>query len=59
MKNFITYIWQFPQNILGIIALNTYKPTKKYTYNNIDIYYSNKIKDGVSLGKYVIVNAKH
>lgn len=59
MKNFISYIWQFPQNILGIIALNIYKPSRKYTLDDIEIYYANNINGCISLGKYIIVNSKH
>ena len=59
LKDIMLYIWQFPQNILGVIALNIYKPTKEYNLDGIEIYYSNKITGCISLGKTIIVNSKH
>lgn len=60
MKQLFLYAWQFPQNILGVIALNIFKPDKRYILDNgVEIYYSNYIKGSVSMGKYVIVNSSH
>lgn len=55
---FILYLWQLPQNILGII-LHLWMPGTKYIYSsgidNINVYKSAGMSGGISLGKYVIV----
>ena len=50
IKNFILYIWQLPQNILGILIkfITKSKPIEH-------IYYW-KYNSGLSLGKYIFVN---
>ena len=55
----VLYIWQLPQNIVGLFVLLFYKPTTKKIYNHIynDIYYyqTNSFPGGISLGKYIIL----
>ena len=56
MKQMLLYAWQFPQCILGVIALNIYKPNKRYILDNgVEVYYSKYLNGGISLGKYVIM----
>lgn len=46
--------------VIGIIALNIYKPNKVYLLENgVEIYYSPKIRGGVTFGKMCIVNIIH
>lgn len=60
MKEALLYLWQLPQNVLGVLLLNVYKPSRVYVMDNgVEIYYSHKIDGGVSLGKYVIVFNGH
>ena len=55
----VLYIWQLPQNIVGLFVLLFYKPTTKKIYNHIynDIYYyqAHSFPGGISLGKYIIL----
>lgn len=60
MKEMILYAWQFPQNIIGVIMLNLFKPKLRHILDNgVEIYYSSSKKGGVCWGKYVIVNIGH
>ena len=60
MKKFLLYIWQLPQNLVGLFLLGFYKLIDKdncykYTvYNGIDYWKSPAMPSGISLGKYVI-----
>lgn len=59
MKTFIEiilYIWQLPQNLLGLILLLCYKREKVYyRLNGRIFYFTNEIPAGISLGKYIIM----
>lgn len=54
MKNFLLYIWQLPQNLLGLLVVFFSKGEKQ----EIDeyIFYVTDYNFGVSLGKYIILN---
>ena len=62
IKDIVLYIWQLPQNIIGVILFYLY-------YSDGDIYnwnketsdikvnvFSEKMKGGVTLGKYIIAS---
>lgn len=54
------YFWQILQNLLGVMMLNYYKPTRTYELEDgTEIYYTSRISGGVALGKYVFVAATH
>lgn len=55
MKKFLMYLWQLPQNLLGILVIIFSKGKYEYTTEEKDVY-STKQSFGVSLGKYIIVN---
>ena len=56
----LMYLWQFPQNILGVLLLQWYRPQRRHILDNgVEIYYSDRIRGCVSLGKYSIVNTGH
>ena len=50
MKDFILFIWQLPQNILGLIVI-LFTQAK---YVKAGFWISSKYAFGVSLGKYII-----
>ena len=64
MKNFLNiikeialWIWQFPQNIVGLITLAIMGYEKVLTAENGNkIYFSKKMSGGISLGKYSIIS---
>lgn len=63
MKQFLSillYIWQLPQNLLGLLLVAIYKPQRVHTLEDkIKVYYSTKMTGGISLGKYCLVNTIH
>lgn len=54
MKNFLLYIWQLPQNLLGLLVIFFSKGERQ----EIDeyIFYVTDYNFGVSLGNYIILN---
>ena len=60
MKKMLLYFHQFPQNLLGVLALNYYRPTRMYELEDgTEIYYSSRISGGLTLGRHVFVAATH
>ena len=58
LKNVVLYIWQFPQNILGLILLLIMRFELSIVLENGNIvYFSKNMAGGISLGKYSIVNS--
>lgn len=58
MINIIKYLWQLPQNILGLIVISILKAEKR-SYKVRDItytIYTANWRGGVSLGNYMIVD---
>ena len=57
MKKVLLWIWQFPQNIVGIIAVDLLSAYKPITQDLTDFYvHYNTWFSSVSLGNYIIVN---
>ena len=60
MKQILLYIWQLPQNLLGLLLIAFYRPERMQIMENGNrIYYATRMKGGISLGKYSIVNVGH
>jgi hypothetical protein len=60
IKNILLYIWQLPQNLIGLLLVWIYKPTRSHKLDNgVTVYYSNKMSGGISLGNYSIVMMCH
>ena len=56
-KEILLYIWQLPQNLLGLIMLLFMKPyISKEKYKGITYVVSKKMSGGISLGNYVILS---
>ena len=49
MKKLLLYLWQLPQNLLGLTVIAFTRAEKKG-----DIYHTDGRRFGVSLGKYII-----
>jgi hypothetical protein len=57
LKHILLYIWQLPQNLLGLILVLFYNPDKKHVLDSgVIVFYSKRMLGGISLGKYCIVN---
>lgn len=60
LKFILLYIWQLLQNLIGLVVINFYKPQRVHTLDNgVKIYYSHKMKGGISLGNYCLINTGH
>ena len=62
-KKSILWIWQLPQNILGICFFGILKISKaineSYPYKDTKVYYyNNSFLSGVSLGNYIFIRGK-
>lgn len=60
MKNILMYIWQLPQNLLGLLLVWYFRKRSNYFWS-IDkppcrVYVSDKMRGGISLGQYIILN---
>lgn len=64
IKNAALWVWQAPQNIVGLITYNCYKGyevcTKETCGDCIRCKVANNMPGGITLGNYIIVNnVKH
>lgn len=59
MKKFLMYLWQLPQNLLGLLMLIGKKEKVNYFCHDdelITVYYKPCFRAGVSLGNYIILD---
>ena len=62
----LLYIWQLPQNLLGLIVLAVVGVNvpydirgNRYRWPSSFVYFSNRISGGISLGQYVILSSRY
>lgn len=53
----LLYVWQLPQNLLGLLLVLIYKPEQSWSFNRARLYYSDRMRGGISLGRYIIVRS--
>ena len=57
IKDILMYLWQLPQNILGLILMAVYKPEVRLTVKNGNLVcFSKRMRGGISLGRYSIID---
>lgn len=57
VKEVLFYIWQLPQNLLGLLLLGWYKHEQVYhRLNGRTFYFTTEMISGISLGNYIIMN---
>lgn len=58
--NIILYVWQLPQNLLGLLLLAIYRPETAYEYDGARITFSARMPSygGISLGRYVVLASR-
>lgn len=56
MKNFFLYLWQLPQNLLGLIVILFSQAMASKDFKDL---YVTDYKFGVSLGKYIILHKRY
>lgn len=55
ISELITYIWQLPQNLLGLLLRVIYKGCDS-KHESAIVRRSTRMQGGISLGKYIIIN---
>ena len=55
MKKFLLYLWQLPQNLLGLILLLFVREDSRLTYKDQTIIICNDFPSGISLGNIVVL----
>ncbi len=56
-KELFLFIWQLPQNLLGLLLLLIYKDKKLFCIKNgVRVYNVKKFISGVSLGRYILLS---
>ena len=55
MLKVLLYIWQLPQNLLGLLFLLFIRGEEKHSLGDISFYYSENFMGGISLGRYIIL----
>ena len=55
LKQVGLYIWQLPQNLVGLVVLCFCGHKEKCSVAGIDFYYSKTFPGGISLGRYIII----
>lgn len=58
MKRIALYLWEFPQNLLGLLFLLFIRGEEKHKLGGIDFYYAKNFNGGISLGKHIILCGK-
>ena len=57
MRRILLFIWQLPQNLLGLILLLAYRHERVYhRLNGRTFYFTSEMRSGISLGDYIIMN---
>jgi hypothetical protein len=55
MKSILLYLWSLPQNLLGLLLRAIYNGNDSQ-YEDAIVRRSTKMKGGISLGRYIIIN---
>ena len=53
----LLYAWQLPQNLLGLLLVAILRPEDAYDYHGSKVYYSHRMRGGISLGRYIIIRS--
>lgn len=60
LKEAALYLWQLPQNLLGLILIAVYRPDVKLTASNGNtVCFAKGMPGGISLGKYSIISKSY
>lgn len=58
MRKILSYLWELPQNLIGLGLSFIYKYDELIPYGNKQIRYCKKFPGGISLGNYIFVGTK-
>lgn len=54
----VLYIWQLPQNLMGLLFLLFLTGEKRHELKGIRFYYQKRFPGGVTIGEYIIVGSR-
>lgn len=55
MLDVLLWVWQLPQNIIGLFMLLLMLPENSISLPGVKVFYSKRMRGGISLGNYIIV----
>lgn len=53
----VLYLWQLPQNLLGLLIVAFLKPEATLDFSGAKVYFSTRMRGGISLGRYIVLKA--
>lgn len=53
----VLYLWQLPQNLLGLLLIAILRPEATLDFSGAKVYFSTRMRGGISLGRYIILKA--
>ena len=59
IKYVLLYVWQLPQNIVGLFIRLIYTEEVKHTVAGIQFWYCKSFSGGISLGNMVMIGSKY
>ena len=57
LATILLYLWQLPQNLLGLLLVKILRPEECYDVEGAKLYYASRMRGGISLGRYIIVRS--
>ena len=57
-KDILFYLWELPQNLVGLALTKVMAPGRTESYRGAQILRSRKMRGGISLGRYIIVDER-
>ena len=57
IRDILLYLWQLPQNLLGLVLTRIMGPGPVREYRNARVLLSEKMSGGISLGRYIIISS--
>ena len=57
IKDILLYLWELPQNLVGLLLTRLLAPGQVEKYRGARILRSEKMRGGISLGRYIIVSS--
>ena len=56
MKGLVKFLWQLPQNLIGLLLIMVVRADTIKRVDGKRIWYSEKMKGAVTLGEYIVIN---
>lgn len=53
----ILYLWQLPQNLLGLLFIFILRPEHSIKFESATAFFATRMRNAISLGQYIIVQA--